>query len=372
MTIEKPLHLTLIAGARPNFMKIASLVHAIKQKQQAGCAIAYTLVHTGQHYDSKLSDVFFEDLQIPLPDVNLEVGSGSHARQTAEIMIRFEDFIRANPTDWVIVVGDVNSTLACTIVAKKLGIPVAHVEAGIRSGDQSMPEEINRLVTDSIADLFFTTSIYANQHLLREGKNERQVHLVGNTMIDSLVRNRERFTAPAVFDKKNLTAGDYYLMTLHRPSNVDDAAVLQSLLEQIIQAIGNMPLVFPVHPRTRKKLEELDFQWPPSILLCDPLRYLEFLYLVQHARAVITDSGGIQEETTYLGVPCLTLRANTERPETIHQGTNLLIGDDMGLLNRSLAQIEQRAWKKGSIPDYWDGKAGERIVERLVQLNIAE
>ena len=362
----KKLNLTLVAGARPNFMKIASLIHAIKAKQAIENSVSYRLVHTGQHYDSKLSEVFFEDLQIPMPDANLEVGSGTHAEQTAEIMIRFERYIRANPTDWVIVVGDVNSTLACSLVAKKLGIKVAHVEGGIRSGDRSMPEEINRLATDAIADMFYTTSVFANEHLKREGKLEEQIQLVGNTMIDSLIRNQSRLSQPGLFEKHQLEKGNYYLMTLHRPSNVDDLDVFQKLLQSILKSTGKSKLVFPVHPRTNKRLQEMGFKWPGQVILAEPLRYLEFLYLVKHAKAVITDSGGIQEETTYLQIPCLTLRANTERPETIFVGTNILIGNNMQLLADSLVKIENNDWKKGTIPEFWDGETGNRIINDLL------
>jgi len=358
----------LIAGARPNFMKIASLIHAIKKRQEEGGRITYQLVHTGQHYDQKLSDVFFEDLQIPLPDVNLEVGSGTHAQQTAEIMIRFEKFLLDTPSDLVIVVGDVNSTLACSIVAKKLGISVAHVEGGIRSDDWSMPEEINRLATDAITDIFFTTTAFANQNLLREGKHENQLYLVGNTMIDSLVRNRSRLTEPEIFSTYRLNKKDYFLMTLHRPSNVDEPEVLDRLLQSITRAIGSTKLIFPVHPRTQKRLEDMNYQLPGQLILVEPLRYLEFIYLVEHAKAVITDSGGIQEETTFLQVPCLTLRSNTERPETITIGTNILIGDRMDLLESSLSQIQNGKWKSGGIPDFWDGKTGERIVSAIEQI----
>ena len=355
----------LVAGARPNFMKIASLIHAIKEKQEKENCIVYQLVHTGQHYDSKLSDVFFEDLQIPLPDINLEVGSGSHSEQTAEIMLRFEKYLMKNPVDWVIVVGDVNSTLACSIVAKKLGIKVAHVEAGIRSGDWTMPEEINRLVTDAIADVFFTTSIFANQNLLKEGKQEKKIYLVGNTMIDSLIRNRSRFRRPEILSSQRVREKDYFLMTLHRPSNVDEPDVLCHLLQNIIDAIGTTKIIFPVHPRTRKILKDINYCLPEQIILIEPLRYLEFMYLVTHANAVITDSGGIQEETTYLRVPCLTLRSTTERPETISIGTNILIGDNMDLLRGSLQQILAGKWKEGGIPDFWDGKTGNRIIDIL-------
>lgn len=363
--MKNSVHFTLIAGTRPNFMKIASLLHAIKEKQKDGMPIVYQLVHTGQHYDSKLSGVFFEDLEIPEPQVNLGAGSGSQAEQTAELMVRFEKYLQNHPTDWVVVVGDVNSTLACSLVAKKLGIRVAHVEAGIRSYDQSMPEEINRLVTDAISDIFFTTSAFANENLLKEGKEDTQIHFVGNTMIDTLLRNLPRLRKPDLLCKHDIGEKEYFLLTLHRPSNVDDPRALQTLLQNILDLTGEAKLIFPVHPRTQKHLDEINFQWPDRVVITGPLRYLEFLFLIKKAKAVITDSGGIQEESTYLHVPCLTLRPNTERPETVSIGTNILIGDNMELLAASIRRIQGGNWKKGGIPEKWDGNTGERIIDIL-------
>ncbi len=365
--MKNSTHITLIAGARPNFMKIGSIIHAIRKKQSDGAKVIYRLVHTGQHYDSKLSDVFFEDLEIPQPDVNLEVGSGSHAEQTAEIMVRFEKYLQNNPTDWVVVVGDVNSTLACSLVAKKLGTKVAHVEGGIRSNDWSMPEEINRLATDAITDIFFTTSEFANENLKKEGKSNQQIHFVGNTMIDSLIRNLSRINKPDFLSTHCIDEKEYYLLTLHRPSNVDDSQMLQNTLQNILNSTEGAKLVFPVHPRTQKRLSEIDFRWPDRVITTGPLRYLEFLFLIKNSKAVITDSGGIQEETTYLNIPCLTLRPNTERPETVSVGTNVLIGDNMELLESSIKKIQNGGWKEGRIPSYWDGKAGERIINILIE-----
>jgi UDP-N-acetylglucosamine 2-epimerase (non-hydrolysing) len=366
--IDQRLNLTLVAGTRPNFMKIASLIHAIKKRQDEGVPIIYRLIHTGQHYDNRLSNVFFEDLEIPQPYINLDVGSGSHAQQTAAIMIRFEEFLQNNPTDWVIVVGDVNSTLACSLVAKKMGVKVAHVEAGIRSNDRTMPEEINRLATDAITDVFFTTSVFANERLAKEGKDSDNVYFVGNTMIDSLIRNLSRSNRPELLSAYDIWEKEYFLLTLHRPSNVDDPQKLRSILQSILDSTDNGKLIFSVHPRTQKHLDEINFEWPIHVVVTGPMRYLEFLYLIKNSKAVITDSGGIQEETTYLHVPCLTLRLNTERPETISVGTNILIGGDMKLLVTSIRSIQEGKWKKGSIPEKWDGNTGERIVDILFEI----
>lgn len=360
------MKITIVAGARPNFMKIAPLIHVIKSKQKKGVSISFRLVHTGQHYDKVMSETFFEELSIPYPDANLEVGSGSQATQTGMIMIRFEEELINNPADVVLVVGDINSTMACSIVAKKLGVQLVHVEAGIRSFDLSMPEEINRMVTDAISDHFFTTSHYANNNLLLTGIGKERIHFVGNTMIDTLMANKSRFKRPRIFDTKDLQNGEYMVLTLHRPSNVDD---LQSL-EKILQSIGNnvrdLPVIFPAHPRTVINLNKLD-PLPKNIQIIEPLGYLEFMYLVQNSFAVITDSGGIQEETTIMNVPCLTLRKNSERPETISIGTNELIYSIEDLL-RWLSVLFNGKWKKGTIPELWDGRSSERIIERLCQL----
>lgn len=357
----------IIAGARPNFMKIAPIINAIKEQQLKGSAINYRLVHTGQHYDKNMSESFFEQLGIPEPDVNLECGGGTQAEQTANIMIRFEKELVANPADLVLVVGDVTSTMACSIVAKKLCIPVAHVEAGIRSGDMSMPEEINRIVTDSLTDYFFTTSEVANQNLRRSGIEDARIFFVGNTMIDTLLKHQPHFKKPAIWDSAKLATKNYFVLTLHRPANVDEENNLKILIEEIVKAARNLPIVFPVHPRTAARLSAIGIQ-AENLFMVEPLSYLEFNYLVENAKAVITDSGGITEETTVMNVPCITLRNNTERPETITIGTNELIGTDPKLVKPTVDKIFNNQWKKGGIPEKWDGQTAHRIVEHLLKL----
>ncbi|MDV3307782.1 MAG: UDP-N-acetylglucosamine 2-epimerase (non-hydrolyzing) [Cyclobacteriaceae bacterium] len=359
--------ITLTAGARPNFMKIAPIIDAIKAAREQGKDIDYTLVHTGQHYDVKMSEEFFVQLGIPEPDINLGAGGGTQAEQTAAIMTGFERYLADRKTDLVLVVGDVTSTLACSIVAKKLLVPVAHVEGGIRSRDMTMPEEINRIVTDSISDYFFTTSQTANENLKAEGKRDDQIFFVGNTMIDTLMKNMHRLRKPALWDEHSLAAGEYFVMTLHRPSNVDTSDQLVAILNAV-RSTG-LPVVFPVHPRTRKNMTTFGIA-PDGLILTEPLGYLEFNYLVKHARGVITDSGGITEETTFMGIPCLTLRNSTERPETCTVGTNELLGTDPSAIAPALARIMSGKWKKGSIPELWDGKAAERIVEVLVRMGL--
>ncbi|MBL8287710.1 MAG: UDP-N-acetylglucosamine 2-epimerase (non-hydrolyzing) [Rubrivivax sp.] len=360
----------IIAGARPNFMKIAPIIRAIEKRQADAAApsgLRYRLVHTGQHYDARMSGDFFTQLGIPEPDVNLEVGSGTQAEQTAAIMTRYERLLLDAPSNLCLVVGDVTSTMACAIAAQKLKVPVAHVEAGIRSGDWTMPEEINRLVTDSITNWFFTTSEVANENLRRAGAREEQIFFVGNTMIDTLLANLERLRPPAFWGEAKLQAGGYFVMTLHRPANVDDAAGFARLIEAVGRAVRGMPVVFPVHPRTAKTLANLPDR-PPSLLTVEPQPYLEFNYLVRHAKGVITDSGGVTEETTVLGVPCVTLRDTTERPETVTVGTNELIGTDPAALQPALDQLFAGQWKKGGIPPLWDGRTGERIAQALDRL----
>jgi UDP-N-acetylglucosamine 2-epimerase (non-hydrolysing) len=352
-------------------MKIAPIIRAIEASNRAGHKhIHFRLVHTGQHYDPLLSDIFFRQLQIPEPDANLGVGSGSQAEQTARIMMAFEKELLEYPTDLVVVVGDVNSTMACSIVAKKLHTRVAHVEGGIRSFDMAMPEEINRLVTDSISDYFFTTSHFANTNLRKAGVRDEQIFFVGNTMIDSLVQHVERAQQPEVWDSLRLNARAYWVLTLHRPSNVDDADTLMALLREINDGAGDKRVVFPVHPRTAKVLDQHRGAFP-NILLVQPMGYLEFLFLLKNSFAVITDSGGVQEETTFLKIPCLTLRENTERPETVSTGTNVLIGHDLKKLRESLQRILKGDWKQGAIPELWDGRAAERIVTEMRKLPIA-
>ncbi|GAB1445390.1 UDP-N-acetylglucosamine 2-epimerase (non-hydrolyzing) [Flammeovirgaceae bacterium] len=361
------MKITLIAGARPNFMKIAPIIKAIRLTNKEEKRISYRLVHTGQHYDNKLSKVFFEELEIPEPDANLGAGSGTQAEQTAKIMVEFERDLIKNPSDLVVVVGDVNSTMACTIVAKKLNTKVAHVEGGIRSWDMTMPEEINRMATDALADYFFTTSKVANDNLKNTGVSEDRIFFVGNTMIDSLLTNLIKIKKPDIWDENELKDKNYLVLTLHRPSNVDDFEKFEALINAIDESAG-VPVIFPVHPRTKKNYDQLSIA-PQFIFPTDPLSYLEFIYLVKNARGVITDSGGVQEETTVLGVPCLTLRNNTERPETVTMGTNEMIGDDIDALKNALANLKKGKWKTGEIPELWDGKAAERIVNILKDMN---
>jgi UDP-N-acetylglucosamine 2-epimerase (non-hydrolysing) len=354
----------IIAGARPNFMKIAPIIDALKAAEKRGGRLRYRLIHTGQHYDRAMSGSFFEELGIPDPDINLEVGSGTQAEQTAGIMVAYEKVLLKGKNDLCLVVGDVTSTMACSIAARKLGVPVAHVEGGIRSGDWTMPEEINRVVTDSITNWFFTTSETANENLRRAGVTDDRIFFVGNTMIDTLLKQLPRLRQPACWHSLSLEPQKYFVVTLHRPANVDGEQHLLSLLHAIAEGTRGLPVVFPVHPRTAKHLRELD-DATPHLHYVDPLGYLEFNYLVKHAKAVITDSGGITEETTVLGVPCLTLRDNTERPETITIGTNELIGTNPEKLPPALARLLAGQWKKGAIPPKWDGKTAERIVESL-------
>ena len=361
------MQITIIAGARPNFMKIAPIIAALHNKQQQGYNISYRLVHTGQHYDANMSQSFFEQLGIPEPHANLEAGGGTQAEQTANIMVRFEKELMAHPSSLVLVVGDVTSTLACSIVAKKMHVKVAHVEAGIRSGDITMPEEINRMVTDAIADYFFTTSEIANENLRREGKTAAQLFFVGNTMIDTLLKNRPRFYAPPVWEQAGLQPQQYLVMTLHRPANVDEEDHLAILINEIMHNSRQLPVIFPVHPRTAKQLERIALAHP-NLYFTTPLGYLEFNYLVAHAKAVITDSGGITEETTVMGVPCMTLRDSTERPETCTVGTNVLLGTDPAALGPAMELLFAGKWKQGGIPPLWDGHTAERIADALVAL----
>jgi UDP-N-acetylglucosamine 2-epimerase (non-hydrolysing) len=359
--------LHIIAGARPNFMKIAPIIEAIEKVKAAGKKINYRLVHTGQHYDKKMSGDFFEQLGIPEPHVNLEAGGGTQAEQTAAIMVRFEKELMTHPSDLVLVVGDVTSTMACAITAQKMGVRVAHVEAGIRSGDWTMPEEINRLVTDSITNYFFTTSEVANKNLTDSGIDHARIFFVGNTMIDTLLKQQAQFIPPSFWKDLALKEKNYLVMTLHRPSNVDNAEQLNSLLEVLEKGTEQLSIIFPVHPRTRNNLEKFGIQLH-HVKMVEPLGYLEFNYLVQHAKGVITDSGGITEETTVMGIPCMTLRDSTERPETCTMGTNELLGSDPKALEQALQKLFANHWKKGTIPPLWDGQAAVRIVDHLVNL----
>lgn len=362
-------NITIVAGARPNFMKIAPIIHAIKAKQKYGCDISFRLVHTGQHYDHQMSETFFTELNIPLPDVNLGCGGGTQAEQAAAIMIAFEKDIIENPTNLVLVVGDVTSTLATSIVAKKMNTKVAHVEAGIRSFDLTMPEEINRMVTDSITDYFFTTTELANYNLLNAGISNDRIFLVGNVMIDTLLANWNSFLKPAFFDEFALRQGCYFVLTMHRPSNVDEADKLKALMKEIVTNTHELPIIFPIHPRTAKIFSDLGIN-APNLKIVRPLGYLEFNFLVKNAKAVITDSGGITEETTVMGVPCLTLRDNTERPETVEIGTNELIGTDPDAIKPALQKLFSGKWKKGSVPYLWDGKSATRIVEHILKIEL--
>lgn len=359
--------INIIAGARPNFMKIAPIIHAIQKERDSGKKIDFRLIHTGQHYDKKMSGDFFEQLGIPAPHVNLNAGGGSQAEQTAAIMIRFERELQENPTDLVLVVGDVTSTMACAITAQKMNIKVAHVEAGIRSGDWTMPEEINRLVTDSITNYFFTTSDVANENLRNNGVGEDRIFFVGNTMIDTLLKQMPRFKQPEIWNALGLKEKEYIVMTLHRPANVDQESQLKELIETIVESSKGLPLVFPVHPRTAKMLRNIGIE-ADNLHLIDPLSYLEFNYLVKNAKAVVTDSGGITEETTVMGIPCMTLRDNTERPETITLGTNELLGTNPSAIPPAFERLLAGEWKKGGQVPLWDGHCAERIVNELLSI----
>lgn len=360
------MKITIIAGARPNFIKIAPIIKAIEKKQAEGSTVSYRLVHTGQHYDKNLSDTFFEELNIPQPHANLEVKSGSQAQQTAAIMMAFENELIQHPCDLVLVVGDVNSTMACAIVAKKLNAKVAHVEAGIRSGDMTMPEEINRIVTDSITDYFFTTSTTASDNLLKYGAESSNIHFVGNVMIDTLYQNLNRISAPAFWNEFGLETGNYIILTLHRPANVDEEKSLVELLQGIDKMVGDKKIIFPIHPRTKAILGETDLALK-NILFVEPQGYLNFMFLIQNSFAVITDSGGISEETTVLNIPCFTMRNNTERPETQTIGTNTLVGTSIENLEKVFAEFLQNGQRKSGIPELWDGKASERIIAILLK-----
>jgi UDP-N-acetylglucosamine 2-epimerase (non-hydrolysing) len=360
------MKITIVAGARPNFIKIAPIIKAIEKKQSEGINISYRLVHTGQHYDKNLSDTFFEELNIPHPNANLEVKSGTQAEQTGAIMVAFEKELQQHPCDLVLVVGDVNSTMACAIVAKKSHIKVTHVEAGIRSGDMTMPEEINRIVTDSITDYFFTTSTTASENLLKYGANPNDIHFVGNVMIDTLHQNLNRISAPVFWDEFGLANGNYIVLTLHRPANVDEAQSLLALLQGIDALAGEKKIIFPLHPRTKAILGDMSLGLK-NILMVEPQGYLNFMFLIKNSFAVITDSGGISEETTVLGIPCFTMRNNTERPETQSIGTNTLVGTSIVNLEKIFGEFLKIGPKPAGIPELWDGKASERIIEILLQ-----
>ncbi|MFL5482607.1 MAG: non-hydrolyzing UDP-N-acetylglucosamine 2-epimerase [Gemmatimonadaceae bacterium] len=367
MSSSRSPRIDLIAGARPNFMKISSILRALEANDAAKKSLRHRLVHTGQHYDARMSGDFFAQLDIPAPDVNLEVGSGTQAEQTAAIMVRYEELLLRDRSDLCLVVGDVNSTMACAIAAKKVGVPVAHVEAGIRSGDWTMPEEINRVVTDSIADMFFTTSELAGENLRNVGAPAERIFFVGNTMIDTLQANLHKLVQPEFWDGVGLTRGDYVVVTLHRPANVDNLSGFENLVQQIAGCAGDHLVVFPAHPRTAKTLGRIT-KLPKNLVVVPPQAYLEFVFLVKHSMCVVTDSGGITEETTVLGIPCMTLRDSTERPETVSVGTNELLGTKPSALRPAFERLFAGQWKKGSIPLKWDGHSGERIVTVLQTL----
>jgi len=362
----RPLRIVHVVGARPNFMKIAPVLEACGRRPR----LQSTLVHTGQHYDEKMSRLFFEELSIPRPDVDLEVGSGSQAAQTALILQRIEPLLVERRPDVVLVVGDVNSTVACGLAAVKLGIRLAHVEAGLRSFDRSMPEEINRLVTDAISDLLFVTEQSGLDNLAREGVAPEKVHFVGNVMIDTLVKHRASAERSGILERLRLASGGYAVLTLHRPANVDDAATFAGLLEPIAELSREVPVVFPVHPRTRAALAAVSSAWPvgADVRPIEPLGYLDFLKLTSDARLVLTDSGGIQEETTILGVPCVTLRDNTERPITLTHGTNVLAGTRPEGIRAAIARASAARAAPASPPPLWDGRAAERIADILERL----
>ncbi len=362
--------LACIVGARPNFMKIAPILRAMKNEP----SLQPTLVHTGQHYDKYLSDVFFEELEIDPPDIALGVGSGTHAKQTAAVMVAFEEVLlkaqeKGEPFDRVIVLGDVNSTAAAAMAAVKLHIPVAHVEAGLRSYDRQMPEEINRLITDAICDMLLVSEPSGVENLKKEGHSDDKIHLVGNVMIDTLLTQVERAKTAGTVESHNLTKGQYGVITLHRPSNVDDPKVLGDLIDVLIEIAAEIEFAFPIHPRTKSRLEEFGLDKRlndcEGIHCMGPIGYLDFLNLTSQAKVIVTDSGGLQEESTALGVPCLTMRSNTERPITVDEGTSTLIGNSATDLNRFLRQVIEGTYKQGKCPDLWDGRAADRIVEIL-------
>jgi len=363
--------ITIVAGARPNFMKISAIIHEINNVNFSLNKLKYRLVHTGQHYDKNMSKSFFNDLMIPSPDINLNCSGGTQAEITSCVMLKFEKELMQYPSDLVLVVGDVTSTMACAITAQKLKIKVAHVEGGIRSYDWSMPEEINRIVTDSISNYFYTTSEKANQNLIGMGINKEKIIFVGNTMIDTLLKNINRLIKPKIWQKLSLQKKEFLVITLHRPSNVDNKTRLKELLDKIVNSSDNLKIIFPMHPRTKTIYEKLNLNYS-NLHVISPLPYLEFNFLVKNSLAVITDSGGISEETTIMNIPCITLRDSTERPETVTIGTNEIIGTNAENIPMYLNKIISKTWKKGGVPKFWDGKASSRIVKHLLKIKSNE
>ncbi len=357
-----------VVGTRPNFMKIAPIIKAMDKES----SIEHLLLHTGQHYDLKLSKNFFDELGIPHPDINLNIGSDTQTKQVARIMTAFEAVCDEHQPDMILVVGDVNSTMACSLVAAKKGIKIIHVEAGIRSNDRSMPEEINRLVTDSLADYLLPPSTDAVDNLLKEGHDTSKIHLVGNVMIDTLKMFEDKVNGSTILEKLNVSSNEYVALTLHRPSNVDDVSSFQKILNALKEIQKQITVVFPIHPRTQKMIKELGLDHTinemENILIVEPMGYLDFGKLISNARFVLTDSGGIQEETTVYGVPCITLRENTERPVTVSQGTNELAGMNTEKIIKYAKQVLEGHWKSGKIPEYWDGKAAKRIVSYITKI----
>lgn len=372
--MKSKLKFLIIAGARPNFMKVAPIIKCLRSRQANGNsgrpALEYRLVHTGQHYDEKMSDVFFGELGIPAPDINLGVGSGSHAVQTAAVMTKFEPICLQEAPDWVVVVGDVNSTMACTLVCSKLGIKVAHVEAGLRSFDRTMPEEINRIVTDSLADLLLTPSEDANDNLKREGVRECKIKLVGNVMIDALIANLQQARASRLPSMLGLKEKAFALVTLHRPSNVDDRRGLRAIMAELRRLANQIPVVFPMHPRTRKMCAEfgISLNGESNLKVLEPIGYHDSLCLTENARLVLTDSGGLQEESTYFRTPCLTLRQNTERPVTVTVGSNRLTS--LAQLPMNIEAVLKSQPRIGQRPPLWDGQTAPRIIESLVKSDV--
>src|SRR5215475_5398570 len=353
-----------VVGARPNFMKMAPIIAAIKRRSNE---VSQTLVHTGQHYDEAMSAAFFRDLRMPEPDIHLETRAGTHAQQTARVMLAFEEVLIAQQPDWVVVVGDVNSTIACALVASKLNVRIAHVEAGLRSFDRTMPEEINRLLTDQLADLLLTPSADADANLLREGIPNERIVRVGNVMIDTLFQQVKRAGNSTILDELELRPREFAALTLHRPANVDDPESLGRILYAIGAIARELPVIFPAHPRTRARMREFGLGAPAGVRLIAPLGYLDFLQLWSNARLALTDSGGLQEETTAAGVPCLTLRENTERPITVEQGSNRLVGSDPARIISAAREILSGGVSNaGRAPELWDGHAADRIVEALI------